>query len=86
MRVTAPLGAGLSADTPRPFANFSEDAIAADARAHLSESGFIGFAGFSGFRFAHLALFPATGNPANPNLDKRLPVADARAGGILKIL
>ena len=42
--------------------------------------------GFSGFHFAHIALFPATGNPANPNSDKRPPVTDARAGGILKIL
>ena len=42
--------------------------------------------GFSGFRFADLALFSTTENPPNPSADKRPPVADARAGGILKIL
>ena len=42
--------------------------------------------GFSGFCFAHLALFRITENPPNPITDKRPPVADARAGGILKIL
>ena len=42
--------------------------------------------GFSGFRFAHVALFSITENLTNPIADKRLPVADTRAGGILKIL
>ena len=42
--------------------------------------------GFSGFRFARLAFFATTENPAKPNTGKRPPVADARAGRILKIL
>ena len=42
--------------------------------------------GFSGFRFARLALFSITENPPKPSADKRPPVADALAGGILKIL
>ena len=42
--------------------------------------------GFSGFCFAHLAFFSITENPPNPSADKRPIVADARAGGILKIL
>ena len=39
-------------------------------RASLSESG------FSGFHFARLAFFAITGNPANTNTNKRLPVKD----------
>ena len=45
----------------------------------------MGFMGFSGFRFAHNALFSITENPPNLDTDKRPPVADALAGGILKI-
>ena len=52
---------------------------AAGGRASLSESG------FSGLRFARLALFAITGNPAKTIADGRLPVEYARRG-ILKIL
>ena len=47
-------------------------------RASLSESGFTGLAVFSGFRFARLAIFAITENPAKTNADKRLPIKDAR--------
>ena len=42
--------------------------------------------GFTGLRFARLAVFAVIGKPANPNTDKRPPIADPTATRILKIL
>ena len=36
--------------------------------------------------FRQACVFAVTMNPANPNMDKRLPSTDTRAGRILKIL
>ena len=44
----------------------------------FSESGFTGLAGFSGFRFAQIAIFAITENPAKTNTNKSLPIKDAR--------
>ena len=66
-------GAGLAFRNSGEYSNLADTAV---DRASLSESGFSGLAGFSGFHFARLAFFAITGNPANTNTNKRLPVKD----------